>query len=281
MIKDVVIVEDKDGKHLMPCSRERARILVKVKKKAVIVNKNPFTIRMKERELKDSELQNNQINFDSGGKGPEVADVRGERPQEAKTEERPEKDLKTDSKTDLRTYLKTGSKKVSNKDRKVSSPEVEPRYPFPPVTPEIIIKMAQERDEEMKSLPRDVQDHVDELVFSVKEMIKSFPATLLFLPKKLFEQNYAWHLGSSNEATQSEDKLPVSVNKDYVLERGGYACAYCGKDNRELEVDHVISLENGGKNDLSNLVPTCRECKRKKGKRTVEDFLKDEPDKLQ
>ncbi len=59
--------------------------------------------------------------------------------------------------------------------------------------------------------------------------------------------------------------IPSAVRK-YVLERDRYRCQSCGQTNREitLEVDHVISLAQGGSNDMSNLQTLCRDCNQRK-----------------
>lgn len=40
-------------------------------------------------------------------------------------------------------------------------------------------------------------------------------------------------------------------------------CVYCGADDRD-SWDHVIPLSRGGANAVSNLVPCCRDCNRRK-----------------
>lgn len=51
-------------------------------------------------------------------------------------------------------------------------------------------------------------------------------------------------------------------------------CAYCGAPItiREMQIDHVRSLEMGGSNDLSNLLPACRQCNFYKSTWTLESF---------
>jgi 5-methylcytosine-specific restriction endonuclease McrA len=56
-----------------------------------------------------------------------------------------------------------------------------------------------------------------------------------------------------------------------VLQRDGFCCVYCGQKppSVELHVDHVVPVVRGGSNDISNLVSSCAECNRGKGKRTA------------
>lgn len=47
-----------------------------------------------------------------------------------------------------------------------------------------------------------------------------------------------------------------------ILERDAYTCQYCGQfaPNVVLEVDHKTAVADGGTNDPSNLVTSCRSC---------------------
>jgi hypothetical protein len=52
-----------------------------------------------------------------------------------------------------------------------------------------------------------------------------------------------------------------------------YKCAYCGRENIKLTKDHVVSIYNGGSDNIDNIVPACQNCNSRKGKRPVEEFL--------
>lgn len=56
-----------------------------------------------------------------------------------------------------------------------------------------------------------------------------------------------------------------------VLERCGFACAYCGRraPDVELTVDHIIPKSRGGTDDDANLTAACRECNVGKGNRVM------------
>ncbi|MFJ9088730.1 HNH endonuclease [Streptomyces sp. NPDC102384] len=55
-----------------------------------------------------------------------------------------------------------------------------------------------------------------------------------------------------------------------VLTANNGCCIYCGGPSEEM--DHVIPFSDGGADALSNLVPACRDCNRKKGGRTPADW---------
>lgn len=55
-----------------------------------------------------------------------------------------------------------------------------------------------------------------------------------------------------------------------VLKRDKFTCQYCGKSAPEvvLEVDHIKPVSKGGKNDIMNLITSCKDCNR--GKSNIE-----------
>ena len=66
--------------------------------------------------------------------------------------------------------------------------------------------------------------------------------------------------------------LPKTVRFE-VFKRDKFTCQYCGRSAPEiiLEVDHIIPVSKGGDNNIMNLVTSCRDCNRGKGKRTLSD----------
>lgn len=57
-----------------------------------------------------------------------------------------------------------------------------------------------------------------------------------------------------------------------ILTRDGFVCRYCGrgaKDNITLEVDHIVSVKEGGDNEEINLITSCFECNRGKSKKSL------------
>lgn len=58
-----------------------------------------------------------------------------------------------------------------------------------------------------------------------------------------------------------------------VFERDRFTCQYCGRTPIEndvvLEVDHIVSVKNGGDNTLENLTTSCWACNSGKGAKTT------------
>lgn len=59
-----------------------------------------------------------------------------------------------------------------------------------------------------------------------------------------------------------------------VFKRDSFRCQYCGRSAPDviLECDHIIPVASGGKNEMINLVTSCRDCNRGKGKKELSDF---------
>lgn len=68
--------------------------------------------------------------------------------------------------------------------------------------------------------------------------------------------------------------------REYLLEKWGRTCAYCGKTNLPLEIEHILPKSKGGSNRVSNLTLACTECNQKKGNRPIDIFLSKRPELL-
>ena len=70
---------------------------------------------------------------------------------------------------------------------------------------------------------------------------------------------------------QSMRALPVITKNMWasVLRRYKNRCVWCGKDDVDLTIDHLIPIFRGGDNSFGNIVPACRSCNSKKGIKSV------------
>jgi 5-methylcytosine-specific restriction endonuclease McrA len=60
--------------------------------------------------------------------------------------------------------------------------------------------------------------------------------------------------------------------REYLLEKWQRKCAYCGKMDIPLQIEHLIPKSRGGSNRISNLALACEKCNQKKGTRTATEF---------
>lgn len=76
------------------------------------------------------------------------------------------------------------------------------------------------------------------------------------------------------EEKSAPKRKPVSPKLRFeVFKRDSFTCQYCGRKAPDvvLEVDHIKSVADGGKNTILNLVTSCMECNRGKGKRALSE----------
>lgn len=68
--------------------------------------------------------------------------------------------------------------------------------------------------------------------------------------------------------------------RQYLLEKWGRVCTYCGTRDVPLQVEHIVSKARGGTNRVSNLCLACESCNCKKGTQDVGKFLRQDPQRL-
>jgi len=56
-----------------------------------------------------------------------------------------------------------------------------------------------------------------------------------------------------------------------VLNRDHYTCQYCGRQTKELTLDHVIPRRRDGEHSWENVVSACIPCNRRKGGHTPDE----------
>ncbi len=85
------------------------------------------------------------------------------------------------------------------------------------------------------------------------------------------------HSASHTFPVPSVIKLACMINRPWpevkltrleIFNRDQYTCQYCGKETRQLTIDHVIPRYRGGEHTWENMVSACIPCNRRKAGRT-------------
>jgi 5-methylcytosine-specific restriction endonuclease McrA len=63
----------------------------------------------------------------------------------------------------------------------------------------------------------------------------------------------------------------VRLSRREVFARDRHTCQYCGRETRDLTLDHVVPRHRGGGHNWDNLVAACRICNHRKGGKTLEE----------
>lgn len=72
---------------------------------------------------------------------------------------------------------------------------------------------------------------------------------------------------------KSKRKALSQKTRFEVFKRDQFTCQYCGRKAPDvvLQVDHIVPVANGGKNDILNLVTSCVDCNSGKSDRKLDD----------
>ncbi len=90
----------------------------------------------------------------------------------------------------------------------------------------------------------------------------------------------AFHTASSSFVLPSVIRLvhmirrprpKIRLTRKEIFARDGWQCAYCGRQTRDLTLDHVMPRHRGGPHTWENLVSACRACNHKKAGRTPQE----------
>ena len=81
-------------------------------------------------------------------------------------------------------------------------------------------------------------------------------------------------------AEYQQGTLAGTETREYLLEKWGRKCSYCGGKDVPLQIEHIHPRAKGGTNRVSNLCLACEPCNTRKGTKSVEVFLAKKPEVL-
>ena len=278
----MVFVLDRKKRPLMPCSEKRARILLK-KGRAVIHRMQPFTIRLKDRLLEESSIQPLRLKLDPGSKTTGAAVINEDDPECGKVvflaEIRHKEGIKDrlDSRRSLRRsrrnrktryrkarYLNRRPEKCASCGRNAKHGS---RY---------CRKCHTEKDftdNGFRSirLPVSLEARVNQTINAVKKLSELLPVQAISTEHVKFDTQLLQNPEIAGAEYQQGELFGYEV-REYLLEKWGRKCAYCGKAGVPLEIEHIIPKSRGGTDRVSNLTLACHGCNQKKGNLTAEEF---------
>jgi 5-methylcytosine-specific restriction endonuclease McrA len=259
-----VFVLDKRKKPLMPCSEKRARLLLE-RGRARVHRLVPFTIRLVDRLQEESALQPVRLKLDPGSKTTGIALVREfEETSEIHkiahvvflAELHHRGDAIRDALTQRRAFrrrrranLRYRAKRFNNRRR----PE--------------------------GWLAPSLRHRVETTLSWVERLCRWAPVTALSLELVRFDTQAMQNPEISGVEYQQGTLFGYDL-REYLLEKWGRKCAYCGKENVPLEIDHIHPRSKGGSDRVSNLTLACRPCNQRKGNLPVEQFLAKHPERI-
>ncbi len=257
-----VLVLDKRKKPLMPCSEKRARLLLE-RRRAVVHKMRPFTIRLKDRTVETSSLQPIRIKIDPGSKTTGVTVIRegDSNPEQQQVLALIEIEHRGEI---IRNRL--AQRRAFRRRRRNQLRHRTPRF--------------NNRTRPRGWLAPSLQHRVDTTLAWVARLRRLAPVTAIDMELVRFDTQVMQNPEISGIEYQQGELFGYEV-REYLLEKWGRKCAYCGARDLPLEVEHIHPRSRGGSNRVSNLTLACYTCNQAKGNQPVEVFLANDPQRVQ
>ena len=253
-----VFVLDKRKEPLTPCRPSRARHLLD-SGRAVVHKLFPFTIRLKDRLVKDSVVRPVRVKVDPGAQFTGVAVVREDEPGKPSLVAGLEIEHRGARIRDNMTKRAGYRKRRRSANTRYRAPRFDNRR----------------RPEGW--LPPSLQHRVDTTVSWMVRLTRIAPVSGFSVESVKFDTQKMLNPEISGVEYQ-QGELAGYETREYLLEKWGRKCAYCNTENVPLQVEHIVPRARGGTNRVSNLTLACERCNRAKGARPVEEFLKNKPE---
>lgn len=128
-------------------------------------------------------------------------------------------------------------------------------------------------------LPPSIQSRVDNVYSWYVKLLARAPISEALVETVRFDTQKLVDPEISGLEYQRGELLGYEI-REYLLEKFNRTCAYCGKKDVPLQIEHINPKALGGTNRVSNLTLACEPCNLAKGKMPVDEFLKKKPDLL-
>lgn len=254
MHQNYVFVIDTNKRQLNPITAKQARRLLQ-KGKAAVWRQYPFTLILKT-AIDSPTIRPLTLKFDPGSKVTGIALIDGENVIWAGVLEHRGYQIKD-------ALLSRRQLRRSRRNRKT-------RYRKP---------RFDNRKRSDNWLPPSLEHRILTTQTWVKRLMRYAPIIELWIEKVKFDMQQMQNPEISGVEYQQGILAGYQV-REYLLEKWGRECTYCGKKDVPLQIEHIYPKSKGGSNRVSNLCLSCEKCNQKKGNKPVEEFLKKKPDLL-
>jgi len=264
-----VFVLDRKQAPLMPCSEKRARKLL-ASGRARVHRLVPFTIRLVDRKAADCAFQTITIKLDPGSKTTGIALVRDSTALDAATGE-------VATATNVLNLFELAHRGRQINEALTARRQMRRRrrghlrYRAP--------RFLNRGNKGAGWLAPSLQHRIDTTLAWVGRLQKLAPVSAIAQELVRFDMQRMEHPEIGGVEYQQGTLAGYEV-REYLLEKWGRQCAYCGAQNVPLNIDHAHAKARGGTNRVSNLVLACVPCNSKKGAHDVREFLSREPARL-
>ena len=269
-----VFVLDRQGKALMPCTEKRARLLL-ARGRARVHRVVPFVIRLVDVRVQDCEVQPLRIKLDPGSQTTGIALVREASCLQAV-------DAQTGEITSTSGAVVLHLFELVHRGRQISEALTARRqmrrrrrgnlrYRAP--------RFLNRGNQKRGWLAPSLQHRIDTTVAWVQRLRRWAPVQAI--SQELVRFDMQAMVNPDIEGVEYQQGTLAGYElREYLLAKWGRKCAYCGAENRPLQIEHIQPKARGGSNRAANLTLACRCCNEKKAALPVEVFLAKKPEVL-
>lgn len=244
-----VFVLNTNRQPLMPCHPARARNLLK-QGRASVFRKQPFTIILHDRD--GGEAQETELRIDPGSKTTGFAlAVNGKHGWKCVH------GLEVEHRS---SQIKSGLEQRRGIRRSRRTRKIRYRKP-----------RFDNRTRPKGWLPPSLQSRVEHSRTWAGRYQKLAPVSAIAVETVRFDTQKLINPEISGVEYQQGELLGYEI-RQYLLEKWGRSCAYCGTENIPLQIEHITPKSRGGSNRVSNLTLACGPCNLDKGNRTAAEY---------
>ncbi|MBV9231836.1 MAG: RRXRR domain-containing protein, partial [Chloroflexi bacterium] len=128
-------------------------------------------------------------------------------------------------------------------------------------------------------LPPSLESRISNIETWVKRLMRLCPITAISLELVKFDLQQMEHPEIQGAEYQQGTLFGYEL-REYVLEKWQRTCAYCGKKNVPLQIEHIVPRAVGVDHRVCNLTLACHECNQAKGTQDIKVFLAKKPEQL-
>jgi 5-methylcytosine-specific restriction endonuclease McrA len=253
-----VFVLDQNRKPLDPYHPARARELL-AKGRAARFRRFPFTIILKHRTLEDSAVHEHRLKIDPGSKVTGLAVVQQTTARVVFAAEIEHRGPAIRARLLARRAIRRSRRQRKTRYR-------QPRFEY--------------RPPKLGWLPPSLESRLANTLTWVERLRRLCPVTALSQELVRFDTQ-ALEDPEIRGVEYQQGTLAGYELKEYLLEKWGRQCVYCGHGDVPLQIEHIQAKSRGGTDRASNLAIACEPCNLRKGNQAVADFLAARPEALQ
>jgi len=253
-----VLLLDTTKQPLDPVHPGRARLLLKAGK-AAVYRRYPFTLILK-RQVDAPTVSALRLKVDPGAKTTGLALVNDATGEVVWAAELSHRGASIKKRMD-------GRRDVRRKRRSRKTRYRQPRF------------RNRKRARSKGRLPPSLESRVANVLTWVERLRRLCPIGAISMELVKFDTQAMQDPEITGMQYQQGERMGYEV-REYLLEKWGRRCAYCGAKDVPLEIEHILCRARGGTQRVSNLTLACEPCNVKKGTQLIEDFLDKQPEVL-